>query len=151
MTLKEFLKQLPLFSDLTDPEIDQLVPVCRLVKGQAGSYIIREGEPVRTIYFLLSGEAVVMKGAAADKQTIIGSVVQGTIVGELSLYDNADASATIQATEPFTAVAISSAEFNRVMENNQVLGYKIFRKLARNTSRRLKIVSGELAEYIAVP
>ncbi len=151
MTLQEFLKQLPLFRDLTDQEINLLAPICKVVQGEAGNRLIKEGDPVRTIYFLLSGEAAVMKNTAGQKQAMIGKVVKGTIVGELSLYDNTTASATIQALEPFKALAINSAEFNRVMEANQTLGYKVFRKLARNTSFRLKAVSGELAEYIAVP
>jgi len=146
MTLQEFLRQLQLFRDLTDREINLLVPICKVVQGQAGNRIIKEGDPVHTIYFLLSGQASVMKGTS-----MIGTVIRGTIVGELSLYDNTTASVTIQALDPFKALAIKSAEFNRVMEENQTLGYKVFRKLARNTSFRLKAVSGELAEYIAAP
>jgi CRP-like cAMP-binding protein len=146
MTLREFLRQLPLFRDLADCEINLLARICKVVQGDGGSRLIKEGDPVHTIYFLLSGQASVMKGTS-----MIGSVVRGTIVGELSLYDNTTASVTIQALEPFKALAINSAEFNRVMEENQPLGYKVFRKLARNTSFRLKAVSGELAEYIAAP
>jgi CRP/FNR family transcriptional regulator, cyclic AMP receptor protein len=150
MTFQEFLKQLSLFKDLSDAEINQLAPLCRLVEGKADDRLVREGMPVRSIFFLLSGQAVVMKGVDA-KKSIIGDVQKGAIIGELSLYDNTDASATVQATEPFKALAIDSAKFLQLMESNHSLGYKVFKKLARNTSRRFKMMSGEHAECLAVP
>lgn len=151
MTFQEFLKQLSLFKDLTDAEINQIAPLCRLVEGKADDRLIREGLPSKAVFFLLSGQAVVIKGVEETKQSVIGDVQKGTIIGELSLYDNTAASATIQATQPFKALAIDSAKFTQLMESDHSLGYKIFKKLARNTSRRLKMVSGEHAECLAVP
>jgi CRP-like cAMP-binding protein len=146
MTFREFLKELPLFNELTDPEIDQIAPLCSLVEGKAGDCLIREGEPVPTLYFLLSGQAAVIKSADEEQQPEIGVIVRGAVIGELSLMDNAHASATIVAKRPFKALAIDREAFNQVMDNNHSLGYKIFRKLARNTSLRLRLVSGKLAE-----
>ncbi len=149
MTFQEFLKQLSLFKDLSDAEINQIAPLCRLVEGKADDRLIKEGLPVRNIFFLLSGQAVVCKGV--EKQTVIGEVVKGTIIGEMSLYDHTDASATIKATQAFKALAIDSAKFSQIMDGNQSLGYRVFKTLAKTTSSRLKVVSGELAEYIAFP
>ncbi len=151
MTFQEFLKQLPLFKDLADEEIDQIAPVCRLVEGKADDHLIKEGLPSRSIFFLLAGKAVVIKGVDQSKHSVIGEVQKGTIIGELSLYDNTVASATVRATESFKVLAIDSAKFTQLMESNHSLGYKIFKKLARNTSRRLKMVSGEHAECLVVP
>ena len=65
-----------------------------------------------------------------SKQSVIGEVKKGSIIGELSLYDNTVASATVRATEPFKALAIDSMKFSQVLEAHPVLGYKIFKKLA---------------------
>jgi len=151
MTFQEFLKKLSLFSGLADAELDQIAPLCRMVEGKDGTIILKEGNPVRSIYFLITGEAAVIKGAAGEKRAVIGTISKGGILGELSLYDNTEASATIQATQPFKALAIDSAKFKLLLENNQGLGYKVFKQLARNTSLRLKMVSGDLAECIAIP
>lgn len=151
MTFQEFLKQVSLFKDLTDEEINQIAPLCRLVEGKADDRLIKEGLPVKSVFFLLSGQAVVTKGVDQSKQSVIGDVKKGTIIGELSLYDNTEASATVRATEPFKALAIDGMKFSQALEANPVLGYKIFKKLARATSRRLKMVSGEHAECLVVP
>jgi len=151
MTFQEFLKQLSLFKDLTDEEINSIAPLCRLVEGKADDRLIKEGLPVKSVFFLLSGQAVVSKGVEETKQSVIGDVKKGTIIGELSLYDNTTASATVRATEPFKALAIDSMKFSQLMEAKPVLGYKIFKRLAQATSRRLKMVSGEHAEGLAFP
>jgi len=150
MTFQEFLKQLSLFKDLIDAEINQIAPLCRLVEGKADDRLIKEGLPVKSVFFLLSGQAVVSKGVG-QSQSVIGDVKRGTIIGELSLYDNTEASATVRATEAFKALAIDSVKFSQLLDANPVLGYKIFKKLAQATSRRLKMVSGEHAECLVVP
>ena len=151
MTFQEFLKQLSLFKDLTDAEINQIAPLCRLVEGKADDHLIKEGLPVKSVFFLLSGQAIVSKGVDQSKQSVIGDVKKGAIIGELSLYDNTEASATVRATAPFKALAIDSMKFSQLMETTPALGYKIFKKLAQATSRRLKMVSGEHAECLVVP
>ena len=151
MTFQEFLKQVQLFKDLTDEEINQIAPLCRLVEGKADDRLIKEGLPVKSVFFLLSGQAVVSKGVDQSKQSVIGDVKRGSIIGELSLYDNTVASATVRATEPFKALAIDGMKFSQLMEVKPVLGYKIFKKLAQTTSRRLKSISGEHAECLVFP
>ena len=39
---------------------------------------------------------------------------------------------------------------DRLIENSPLLGYKIFKKMAQITSYRLRIASGQLAEYKSV-
>ncbi len=151
MTFQEFLKQVSLFKDLTDEEINSIAPLCRLVEGKADDRLIKEGLPVKSVFFLLAGQSVVTKGVDQSKQSVIGDVKKGAVIGELSLYDNTVASATVRATEPFKALAIDSMKFSQLMEANPVLGYKIFKKLAQATSRRLKMVSGEHAECLSFP
>jgi len=151
MTFREFLKQVPLFKDLADEEISLIAPLCRLVEGKADDRLIKEDLPVKSLFFLLAGQAVVTKGADPSKQSVLGEVQKGTILGELSLYDHAVASATIRATSVFKALTIDSAKFSALMDAHPILGYKIYKKLAQTTSRRLKAVSGEHAECLSFP
>src|SRR3989338_5167722 len=134
MTFQEFLKQVSLFKDLSDEEMDHIAPLCRLVEGKADDRLNKYGLPVKSVFFLLSGQAIVTKGVEESNQSVIGEVKKGTIIGELSLYDNTVASATVRATEPFKALAIDGLKFSQVLEAHPVLGYKIFKKLAQATN-----------------
>jgi CRP-like cAMP-binding protein len=146
MSVRAYLEELPLFFDLTGPEVDLLVPHCRLMEGQAGQRLIREGAPVRTIYFIVSGEAAVLK----DNE-VIASVGKGTVLGEMSLIHHSPAFATIEAKGPFTALAIDQAVFIQLLEEHARLGYKIFKKIARILTLRLMMTDSRLADQLHVP
>jgi CRP-like cAMP-binding protein len=149
--IEDLLEDTPLFADLSRSEIVKVASVFRLVEGPAEQRLLVEGEPVRKLYFLQSGEASVLKADDAGRQVVISVVGKGTVVGEMSLLDNASASATVVAKTPFRALELDRAAFLQMMEGYPMLGFKVFRKFARITSLRLRMTSGQLAEYMACP
>ena len=44
--IQAHLESLPLFSELSGPEIELLVPLCRVLNGSMGHYILEEGVAV---------------------------------------------------------------------------------------------------------
>ena len=148
MRIQGFLHELPFFASLTGPELDLIVSLSGLVEGNAGDHLIREGEQVRILYVMLSGEAEVIRADTKWNRVVIASVGRGALIGEMSLVESAPASATIEATGAFQALAIEHEKFNQLVEEHPNLGCKIFKQIARTTSLRLRKTSGLLAEYM---
>ena len=146
MDIRECLESLPLFSDLTGPEIELLVPLCRVLEGGIGYYILEEGASVHTIFFLISGEANVRK-----EGTLLATVGKGAVLGEMSLLNHGSAFATIQAKCAFKAIAIEQAAFARLLEEHARLGYKILKKIARLLALRLMMTDAKLADCMNIP
>ena len=140
------LESLPIFGDLTGPEIELLAPVCRIVEGKIGHFILREGESVQTIYFMVAGEATVRKDGV-----LLAVVGKGAVLGEMSLLQHAPSFATIQAKGPFKALAIDQLVFSRLLEEHARLGYKIVKKIARLLAFRLMMTDAKLAESLTIP
>jgi CRP-like cAMP-binding protein len=65
------------------------------LNGRAGDVLIKEGEPVRHLYFLSDGEARV---SMAGKQ--VGFCRSGQLVGEFTLFTHETASATVILAGP---------------------------------------------------
>ena len=145
------LHKVPIFTGLTESEMAQVKAICFLVSGDAGHCMLREGEVVDSIYCLLSGQAAIMKQVDQNMPVVIAYVGAGAIIGELSLLDNGPASARIEATQPFKALKIDRLEFKRMLDGNALLGYKIISRIALVTTMRLRLTSGKLAQYMAVP
>lgn len=144
--IQECLESLPLLSELSGPEIELLVPLCRVLEGGIGFYILEEAAPVHTIYFLISGEANVRK-----EGVLIATVGKGAVLGEMSLLNHAPAFATIQANSPFKALAIEQLAFTRILDEHSRMGYKILKKIARLLALRLMMTDAKLAECMTVP
>jgi CRP/FNR family cyclic AMP-dependent transcriptional regulator len=63
--------------------------------GRRGDVLVREGEPVRHLYFLSEGEAGVIM---ADRQ--VGSFVAGEVIGDLTMLTAESAAATVALSGP---------------------------------------------------
>jgi CRP-like cAMP-binding protein len=144
--IRACLESLPLFSELSGPEIELLAPLCRLIEGGIGHYILEEGVAVHTIFFMISGEANVRK-----EGTLLATVGKGAVLGEMSLLNHASGFATIQAKCPFKAIAIEQAAFARLLEEHARLGYKILKKIARLLALRLMMTDAKLSECMNIP
>jgi CRP-like cAMP-binding protein len=144
--LQNELEGLPLFADLTGAEINLLVPICRLIRGGIGQYLVHEGDPVRDIYVLLTGEASVRK-----EHKEIATITRGAVIGEMTLLNHTPAFVTIQAKTRFTSLALDQAAFNRLLEQHARLAAVIFRKMARTLSLRLMMTDAKLAEALQIP
>ena len=151
MSVHEYLKQVPLFTDLTEAELEHIAPLCRMIEGKEGDCLIRERHEVRSIYFIVEGEASIIKEMDIDIHIPIATARNGAILGEMALLENAPASATVEAKGLFKALVIDRVEFNRLMDSDHHIGYKIARKLGQIESARLRATSGLLAEYINLP
>ena len=143
------LRGLPLFASLSTSEIEMLASLARLLEGEAGVTLLREGEPVQSMYFLLSGEAEVAKRDRRGGRQVIATVGKGALLGEMALVEDAPASATVVATKDFKAVAFERQAFNLLLEGCPGIGEKILKQIARLLSQRLRATSAQLAEQKA--
>ncbi len=149
MGLHGSLRELPIFAYLTTSEIEMVTPLARLIEGEAGVCLLREGEPVQDIYFLLSGEAEVVKQDRSGGRQVIASVGKGALLGEMALVEDAPASATVVAVMNFKALAFDRQAFNLLLEGCPGIGRKILKQIARLLSQRLRTTSAHLAEQKA--
>ncbi len=80
----EVIKNLPLFSGLSDKELEAILNGCGMHRQQvkSGDNIIRLGSKVREIGVLLSGSARVVKDDFWGNSTILAHLSQGDIFGE---------------------------------------------------------------------
>lgn len=147
--LHGYIRELPLFAYLSTSEIEMLTPLARLLEGEAGVSLLKEGEPVRSIYFLLSGEAEVAKEERNGSRQVIATVGKGALLGEMALVEDAPASATVVALMNFKALAFDRQAFNLLLEGCPGIGQKIFKQIARLLSQRLRTTSAQLAEHKA--
>ncbi|MEK6549435.1 MAG: cyclic nucleotide-binding domain-containing protein [Nitrospirota bacterium] len=139
----ELLESLSFFSELTDTEFLAVRPLCNEIHGQAGDCIIKEGEPVRNLYILVSGQVAILKRRADGKQLALATVGKGEVLGELTFLKFTPAFATVEAKEPFTALAIDQSELQRLLDSETCIGAKLYKKLARITGRRLRTITSQ--------
>src|SRR5688572_28972773 len=112
------LDELALFESLGDDEIDALARKVDSVRWDGGTVIFEEGDAGDACYVIYSGRVKVMKRLVDGQPITLAQVGHGGIVGELALFASDRRSATLQAVEPTTAVAISREDLMAILHGN---------------------------------
>ncbi len=79
-----------------------------------GTEIIREGDPGRGLYVVLTGEVEVVKGEEPFEQ-ILATLRAGDVFGEIALVRGTPATATVRAGRPTTVLFLAREYFERLL------------------------------------
>jgi CRP/FNR family cyclic AMP-dependent transcriptional regulator len=117
-TVVALLDELDLFESLSDDEIDALARKVDTVSWDAGTTIFEEGDHADACYVIYSGRVKVMRRLVDGQPIALAQVGHGAIVGELALFASDRRSATLQAVEDTTAIAISREDLMAILHAN---------------------------------
>jgi CRP/FNR family transcriptional regulator, cyclic AMP receptor protein len=117
-TVVALLDGLDLFSSLSDEEIESLASKVDEVVWDAGTTVFTEGDAGDNCYVIHSGRVKLMRRLVDGQPITLAQLGHGALVGELALFASDRRSATMQATEQTTAVAISRADLMAILHGN---------------------------------
>jgi CRP/FNR family cyclic AMP-dependent transcriptional regulator len=122
-----------------DEDIDKIAPFFELRDHPAGSIIFKEGDPGNFIGFVISGKLEVKKQTEfKGNQLIIALLTKGAMVGELSMFDKRQRSATVEAVEDTSLIIFRSESMESLMQQHPYTGIKILKGLIKILSLRLR-------------
>ncbi len=113
----EFLRRLPLFAGLTEPDLERLYAEAQTLHLPPNSLVIEEGAPGDALYVLLDGELQVSKRAGAH-DVKVDVRRPGEVIGEMSLLDNAPRSASVRTLRDSELLMISKEMFEKTLANS---------------------------------
>jgi CRP/FNR family transcriptional regulator, cyclic AMP receptor protein len=99
-----------------------------------GTVLIREGEPINTLIFILNGVVSISVAGMGE----IGRAANAEIVGEMSLLQDALPSATVTAEEPIDVLTIGRRELQAKLESDPKFASRFYRMVALFLSVRLR-------------
>ena len=153
------LKNSSLFKNLSNLELNAVIPCFEPRSIKAGEIIFHEGDDGDEMYIIISGKIEAMVSQADGTQRRMFELAPGDFFGEMSIIANESRSATLIAKGDMELLAIHGTDFCRIVFEFPMLGVKIL-KVIRNvqntwleqTSRHLGDIMrwGETARRRAV-
>ena len=128
---KAFLKRVPLFSGLTDSQIERLAAGSVRRNFPRGRTIVAEGEPSQSLYVLLSGRAKVQRSDTEGKEVILSVLGSGECFGEMSLIDDAPRSASVITLESSDFISIAKDSFKSVLVSSPEISLRLMKGLVK--------------------
>jgi CRP-like cAMP-binding protein len=153
----ELLRVVPLFAELSEPELQKIARVAVPRSYPAGSIILREGDPGDTCYVLQVGRARVTRQHADGRTITLTNLGPGEIFGELAMFGGEVRSATVEALDDVGAVAILAGDLKRLLNDHPEIAVKLLAALgerlreanARIARQSFQKVSSRVAGVLA--
>lgn len=137
------LQGMPIFGGLRAEVLAALLEVSATVEVPRDAFFFHEGDKADAVYVLERGEVALLKGWAGE-QYVLGWLRTGDCFGEMALLDLAPRSASVQALEACTALALSAASLARLYETDVAQFALVQMNIARELSRRLRAADERL-------
>ncbi len=129
------LSRLELFSGRSQSELEPLASMMSPVDAAEGAVVARQGEAALSFLLLITGEAAVARDDGQGERRV-GTVMPGSILGELSVLRAASRSATVTAIRPLTGYAGDAHAFSILLHVPGVadrVAHTARQRLAANT------------------
>lgn len=145
---REFLKQVPLFRELKDNELEKIASICKEEAISAGTLIFREGEEGDALYIITKGSVKIDKALPRGEETLAVLTV-GDFFGEMAMIDNFPRSASATTQREASVLIIKKLELDELLERDHEIARKLYKIFARTLSLRLRETDEKLKATIA--
>src|SRR5215212_1765789 len=120
------LRQVPLLSDLSEEDLEQLYQMAETVSIPAGQLVLREGDPGDSLYVVLDGQLEVTKRHGMQ-DVLLAVYKAGQFFGEMALLEQAPRSASVRTLRESRLLVISQAAFQTLLSCSPSAPFKILR------------------------
>src|ERR1044071_3711350 len=146
----ELLKQVMIFKDLEEDELNQVADVCREEKFVSGEYIFREGEHGNRLYLIVEGEVRISRDVPGSGEEALAVLKPGALFGEMAVFDRTERSTHAISNGGTKVLTISRPDFEMLLDFNREVAYKVLWACVRLLSSRLRSTNDSLRSFLAM-
>ena len=106
----------------------------------AGTTLIRQGEPVDSIFIVIDGQLLVHSGS-----TEIAHLLSGEVVGEISFVDSRPPSASVKTAVDSRVLAINKEKLRAKLSKDKEFASRFYLALATFLADRLRVTTARLS------
>lgn len=132
---RNMLPEFPFFKSIDRKDLDNILKYFKLKTFDAGSIILRKGDPGGNLYIVASGKIEIINDVGLQ----ICSLGHGEVFGEMSLICEEDVGATVRAFELCEILYLDNKHFNKVLQKYPSLYLYFTRLLAKRLSDSNKV------------
>jgi CRP/FNR family cyclic AMP-dependent transcriptional regulator len=129
------LARTEVFGGLDVRELAEIAQVAVPRHWERGEVVFREGDTGDTCYLLRTGAVILTREHQDGRMVALAELRTGAMFGELAMFRGETRSATAEAIEPSSAVALLAGDVQRLIKRNPDLALKLLASLAERVSR----------------
>jgi CRP/FNR family transcriptional regulator, cyclic AMP receptor protein len=130
-TPPEMLRNIPLFAELTDDDLEVINELSVEKLMPRGTVVLTEGDGGDSLYAIVSGRVKVFIGDEDGREIILKILGPGDFFGEMSLIDQQPRSASVSVIETSTLKVLSHVAFQECMKRAPAIATTVMTALAK--------------------
>ena len=142
-----FLRTVSVFRDLAEPHLLSLAPRLRERKLKKAEVLFHERDPGEEMFLIQSGIIIISKPITGRVEQVLARIGAGEFFGEMSLFDQAPRSATVQADADTVLLCLDRESLRQFVEVSPRAAAAFFYALVQTFIKRLR-ESGDLVAEV---
>jgi CRP/FNR family transcriptional regulator, cyclic AMP receptor protein len=127
----ELLGRVPVFSTLEQRDLERIAQLAVPRRFEPGQAVFREGDQSDTCYIVRDGHARAIRTHGDGRTITLATFGPGDIFGELAMFEDERRSATVEAIEPISVVAVLGPDMRRLMIEHPEISTRLVIALGR--------------------
>jgi CRP-like cAMP-binding protein len=148
--IQQALKSVPLFRELDDDELAQVLMVGLVRRFTAGTTIFKEGEPGGSLYVITEGQVRISKVVPGVGEEALSILSPGDLFGEVEFFDGVPSSASAIAHADCELLSLPHKEMAGMLRSRPSLSAKFFWAFGRTLAGRLREADHRMAALLAM-
>ncbi|MYN11713.1 cyclic nucleotide-binding domain-containing protein [Pusillimonas sp. TS35] len=141
--VQDFLARLPLFSGLSEPELDSIALGTNEIKAARGDMIFRRGEPCLGFHSVIYGQVKLLLVSPAGGEKVVRLIGPGNSFGEALMFLDKDYVVSAQALADTLLLHVNKA----VVLDEIARRPEFARKMLASLSQRLHSLMSDVEAY----
>ncbi len=139
-THSQTLTRVPIFSGLSETELDFLAQRTVPRRFSAGETVFAEGEPCAGLYVVESGHVRIFKSSAGGREQVLSVDGPGSSIAELPVFDGGNYPASVTAMDNATLLFVSKQDFQALCLTHPQVALKVLRVVGSRLRRLVGII-----------
>lgn len=145
---KEFLKNLPLFSTLSDTDLTKLSDMAKEFSYKNGEYVFYEGDPPDWFCIVKEGNIKAIKQAEDGKEIIMHMFKAGDTFGEVAVFDRRPYPASALTVGQTTVIKFHHTHCFEILETMPDVATKFLLTMGRKQREFVKRIEAALTSRV---
>jgi len=140
----EALSMIPIFSELTDVELEKISKVAVKQLYRKDNMVLIEEEIGSTMFIILNGRVKISRISDEGREVILSILSEGDFFGEMSILDGQTRSANVVTLEDAEILVIRREDFLQMLHDYPQIAVNLLKELAlrlRKSDAQIKSLS----------
>jgi len=139
-TEKHVLSKVPLFSSLSETEMEFIARRVVPRRYASGQIVFNEGDPCSGLYVVASGHVRIFKTSASGREQVLSIDGPGSSVAELPVFDGGNYPASVAAVDDAALLFVSKQDFRELCLTHPQVALKVLRVVGTRLRRLVGII-----------